>query len=82
MIAKRNAKWVHAHASIWACDAQICVICKNTTIQKTKKMTTKLYLTRKQIMATNRKVMIGKSRFLVLFFNCTDNNETIEILFL
>ena len=82
MIAKRNAKWVNAHASIWACDAQICVNYKNATIQKTtKRMTTKLYLTMKQIMTTNRKAMIEKSRFLLIFFffNCTDNNETIEI---
>ena len=25
MIAKINANRVHAHASIWACDVQICV---------------------------------------------------------
>ena len=69
MIAKRNAKWVNAHASIWVCDAQICVNYKNATIQKTtKRMTTKLYLTMKQIMTTNRKAMIEKSRFLLIFF--------------
>ena len=80
MIAKGSAKWVNASASIWACDAQICVICKNATIQKTtKRMTTKLFLTLKQIMTMNRKVIIEKSRFLLIFlFNCTVNNETIE----
>ena len=80
MIAKGNAKCANTPASIWACDAQICVICKNATIQQTaKKMTTKLFLTLKQIMTTNRKVMIEKSQFLLIFlFNCTVNNETIE----
>ena len=59
MILKRNAKWVYAHASIWACYAQICVNYKNATIQKTtKRITKKLYLTMKQIMTTNRKAMI------------------------
>ena len=60
MIAKRNVKWVHAHALIWACDAQICINYKNATIQKTTKMTAKLYLTMKHT-TMNRKVMIEKS---------------------
>ena len=74
MFAKRNAKWVHAHASIWACDGQICV-----NYKKTKKMTTRFYLTMKQIMTTNRKAIIEKSRFLLIFLNFPNNNKTIGI---
>ena len=80
VIANRNVKWVNAYASTWAWDAQICVNYTNATIQKTtKRMTTKLYLTMKHIMTTNRKAMIEKYRFLLICFNCTDNNETVEI---
>ena len=75
VIANRNVKWVNAYASTWAWDAQICVNYTNATIQKT----TKLYLTMKHIMTTNRKAMIEKYRFLLICFNCTDNNETVEI---
>ena len=69
MIAKRNAKWVNALTSIWACYAQICINYKNATNQKTtKRMTTKMYLTIKHIMTTNRKPMIEKSRVLLILF--------------
>ena len=55
------------------CQMQECYNSENN-----QEETTKLYLTMKQIMVKNRKAIIENLYFLI-FFNSTNNNQTIEI---